>query len=199
MRRLICLFLIALTGNVMSCARDSGDELKLSRDEAKAIIQKEEGYPKPVGDLQLGARAEIVVPIIKKLIDSGYIESDLEEKENVYGIRGIRTQIYLPTEKGKANIEKIRLIYRGESLQSSAFHGSVAVADIREIKEIVIDRESGVATVRYVLHASPVEPLYEMLCSAGVDCGHLQKLKPGEIRLKRIDKVWKKENDTPSE
>jgi DNA-binding PadR family transcriptional regulator len=199
MKRLICLFLIAVAVNVMSCSKDSEDELKLSKDEAKTIIQKEMGYPKPVGDLSMGTRDEEVDLIIKKLIDAGYVKPDWEEQKNVYGIKGLRTHVYLPTEKGKAHIEKIRMIYRGNALQSSAFLGSVAVVDLQDIKEIFIDRTNGIATVQYVVDAKPIEPMYAMLCQGGVDCKDILKREPREIRLKKDDKVWRKENSSPTE
>lgn len=192
MKRFLCLLLVAAASSFLACTKDPG----LSKDEARIVVQKEEGFPGPVGDLSMGTNDEEVNLIIDRLIDEGYINPDYEHKEGAYGIKAIRTQVYSPSEKGKANIELIRKIYTGDELKSSAYLGSVAEVDIKEIQEVVIDRESGVATVYYTLDVKPIEPLYSIICQGGVDCGDIVKQGTREIRLKKDDQGWRRESDT---
>jgi len=182
-------FLMSLPGliilfSVISCSAGSN----LSEGEAKKIITQSfpySGYVFPHGN------PEATWVWCKK--------EDLQNLLNSGHLRFHKDGIYIPTEKGTIYTEdsKNYPIIEYSYPSNFIYKGPLVKRFIKDINEILIDKQTNTAIVKFNVDYKPVEPYYSTLCAVKKDdyCNKANYPKQGVINLKKYDKGWRTLND----
>jgi len=162
--------------------------VSLEENEARKVIDDYLGHSDPVASITIiGNKWHPVVRegIIKIIQTTGYVyDNPKANSPFVYK--------YLPTEKGTGLIDGIKYDnFSGDYI----YFGAVVKRSVMSIQEILIDKESKIATVKFTLKYEPIEPLYASICidSSCRFFGDVMKERPeGTIKLKKYDKGWRR-------
>jgi hypothetical protein len=186
MPKLLVIFLSLTIGSlILSCGP------RLSEEEAKTIISQHYGG-KLVSDTILvfennknSPEDKKTIMALQKLISDGYVEID--ETHQTYN----HTQ-YKPTSKCRSYI-KLSFDYRFSEDNLWTFDGTVARKVLKEINEILIDKQNNIATVTFTLKLEPVEPIYSLVCVSS-NCRYfgLSSTSINDETMKVILKKWDK-------
>jgi len=163
----------------------------LEDSEATKIINDHFGFPKPVMMILDGHEDNDIwgQAIINFIRTSGYVYNN--PAHGMGSVQAALAPTYLPTEKGKGIIKRID--YNG-FYKSYTYDGAVVKESLDSIQEILIDKETKIATVKYATKFEPIEPLYSSLC---IDrrCKFfgegLKQKRKNLIKLKKYDKGWR--------
>ena len=177
-------FMLVIGLYLLSC-----DTMTFSENEAKQIINQQ----LKSRETRISSRIEATEPskcaqTIGTLITNGFVTRDLPQNM----VQMFET--YFPTDKGKPHIEKMFVTRRGETYYQLDVRFMRRA--LKDITEILIDKQNGIATVKYRLTYEPIEPLYALLCDkrqCGNECilDDASHSDTSEIHLKKYDKGWR--------
>lgn len=186
MPKLLVIFLSLTIGSlVLSCGP------RLSEEEAKTIISERYGGER-VSTLILvyennknSTEDKKLIMGLQKLISDGYVEID--DTDYIKG----QYYPYKPTSKGRPYINKLSFYYRFSEDNVWTFDGTVARKVLKEINEILIDKQNNIATVTFTLKLEPVEPIYSLVCVSS-NCSYFGLSSINDEKMKVILKKWDK-------
>ena len=164
--------------------------VNLQENEASKIINEHFGFPKPVMSYLSGnANTDIGQGIIKIIQTTGYVVHNPEASGG--SVSAALATDFLPTEKGKGIIDGID---HNGFYDSYTYRGSVVSESLDSIKEILIDKETKTAIVKFTTKYEPIEPLYSSVC-INERCqffgDQISKNPERKIELKKYDKGWR--------
>ena len=172
---------ILMVFSLVSCG------VNLKQDEAEKIITEHFGFPKPVNTIIRGRIQSDFGNAIKKMIADKYVYLNPDRHK----ISAKLIPDYLPTEKGKEFINGINFIVIGKTYY---FDGAVVKESLKSIDEILVDKESKEAIVKYTTKFEPFEPSYSTLC-INERCmffgENIHKENQRKIKLKKYDVGWR--------
>ncbi|MDA8434196.1 MAG: hypothetical protein M0Z60_14725 [Nitrospiraceae bacterium] len=167
---------------LLSCSQ------KISDDEAKKMVLRAVPYPQPVFNMTHAGNAgnpdiPRFIQGVEKLAAEGYIKEDAAAGGDA------KNRTYVPTEKSEGLLTGV---YVRDSFVM--YDGAVCNEVFRKIEEVDFDKDTSVATIRYVTGYERIEPFYSLLClNEYCECFG-EKLKRKEARTLKVRKVgndWK--------
>ena len=175
--RFFYLFLIITIGSFFSCAPN------LSEDEAKKVISQH-FKPEPIS-CDFNSKNPFYETAIRKLMTDGYI---------TYGFSNEYKQRYEPTQKGAPYLDTITY---DKTDKDWYFWGKVVNKVVKDIKEVLIDKNNNSAVVTVTFGFVPVEPFYSLLCieeKCWYFAEKINQIEEKKIKLKKYDKGWRVES-----
>lgn len=179
------LFLGALivAASLVSCG------VNLSQKEAEKLLSEHFGYPEPVMTVIDDRYGLKIRNGVQKILTDGYAYHNPKASDGSWNAALVPD--YLPTDKGKEFIEKIRF---NELWGYFTYVGAVVQESLISIDEILIDEESKTALIKYTTKYEPIEPFYSAICldkRCEFFAENIHKKNQRKARFKKYDKGWR--------